>query len=197
MFGSAVDDTLQQQSRQNVVQPKPSDGGGDQDTSPPLARDGRDSSKVQLAAQAEGHDQIWFIFRVYFAKVTTGCPHSAGQQTQVVLDLHGGKGASETMRRDCACRGSAGWAHLSCLTQNAESKCKTATDGNSASGDALNAFTDPWAECNQCKHAFGNQLGEEIADGLPYKVLLYLATGSAGPQVVLQTWRSRKFCYLG
>ena len=104
-----MDDTLQQQSRQNVVQPKPSDGGGDQDTSPPLARDGRDSSKVQLAAQAEGHDQIWFIFRVYFAKVTTGCPHSAGQQTQVVLDLHGGKGGVERNYAKGLCLQRIGW----------------------------------------------------------------------------------------
>ena len=80
--------------------------------------------------------------------------------------MEGREESSETLRRDCACRGSAGWAHLRCLTQYAESKNKAATDGNSPSGDVLNAFTDPWAECNQCKQPYGNRLGEEIADSL-------------------------------
>ena len=41
------------------------------------------------------------------------------------LCLDGGADASQPLRRDCACRGTdAGFVHLSCLTNYAETKCK-------------------------------------------------------------------------
>ena len=59
--------------------------------------------------------------------------------------------------RDCSCRGDSGFAHLSCLAQYAEQKCKAAGDGD------FDAFSTPWYTCNNCKQPFQNQLSVDLA----------------------------------
>ena len=180
-------DTAPTHAKDYGAQPNPSDGGGEmrgKDTAPTRA------SKAELAMMAEVDGEIGTIIRKFLAEINGLAPE---QVPSNVIDsmfsnpniqygparstpdntpkscwicLEGSEESSESLRRDCACRGSAGWAHLSCLTQYAKSKSKAATDGNSICAEALNAFAHPWTECNQCKQMYGNELGKEIADSL-------------------------------
>jgi hypothetical protein len=60
--------------------------------------------------------------------------------------------------RDCSCRGdSAGFAHLSCLTNYAEQKSKQAGEID------FDAFREPWSNCNICKQYFQGQLSLDLA----------------------------------
>jgi hypothetical protein len=58
--------------------------------------------------------------------------------------------------RDCSCRGNSGFAHLPCLIEFAEQKCRAALDGDTK------AFTEPWRKCNNCKQPFQNQLAIDL-----------------------------------
>jgi tetratricopeptide (TPR) repeat protein len=65
-------------------------------------------------------------------------------------------GAGQPLRRDCACRGTdAGFVHLSCLTEYAETKSKIAGD--------MNEFRKPWRECPGCHQYYQNELAVDIA----------------------------------
>jgi hypothetical protein len=65
----------------------------------------------------------------------------------------------EPLARDCSCRGdSAGFAHLSCMSSYAEQKCKAASGTTD-----MNAFSEPWRICNNCKQPFKNQLAVDIS----------------------------------
>ena len=62
--------------------------------------------------------------------------------------------ASSKLMRGCACRGnSAGFAHLECLAELAESK--------EASGDVVAIF-NAWIRCGNCKQRHGGPLGLEL-----------------------------------
>jgi hypothetical protein len=64
---------------------------------------------------------------------------------------------NQPLRRDCACRGTdAGYVHLSCLTNFAETKSKQARD--------MNDFVNPWGTCPSCHHEYQNELGIDIAN---------------------------------
>ena len=70
------------------------------------------------------------------------------------------EGAEEglSLVRDCSCRGdSAGFAHLNCLVTYAEQKCRAANYID------MEAFTEPWHKCNNCKQPFQNQLAIDLA----------------------------------
>jgi hypothetical protein len=65
-------------------------------------------------------------------------------------------GLLEPLQRDCACRGTdAGFVHLSCLTDFAETKCLHARD--------MIEFTDPWRECPGCHQVYHNDLAIDLA----------------------------------
>ena len=65
--------------------------------------------------------------------------------------------AGQPLRRDCACRGTdAGFVHLSCLTDYAETKSKQALD--------LREFRDPWYTCPSCHQKYQNELAIDIAN---------------------------------
>ena len=60
--------------------------------------------------------------------------------------------------RDCSCRGdSAGFVHFSCLVMYAEQKSKQADEGD------MDAFTEPWEKCTNCKQPFMGQLSVDVA----------------------------------
>jgi hypothetical protein len=62
----------------------------------------------------------------------------------------------QPLRRDCACRGTdAGFVHVSCLANYAETKSKQASD--------TNAFSDQWIDCPNCHQQYQNELGIDIA----------------------------------
>ena len=65
-------------------------------------------------------------------------------------------GADHPLRRDCACRGTdAGFVHLSCLTDYAETKSKQARD--------IIEFVNPWRKCPGCHQCYQNELAIDIA----------------------------------
>ena len=64
--------------------------------------------------------------------------------------------ADESLRRDCACRGTdAGFVHLSCLTGYAETKSKQSRD--------MNEFIQSWHTCPSCQQEYQNDLAIDIA----------------------------------
>ncbi|EJK74675.1 hypothetical protein THAOC_03634 [Thalassiosira oceanica] len=201
-FGSAVDAAKQSMAQPNPSNGNPSHGVREtrgNDTAPTRAKDYGEDSKAELSKIAETDGQIGAIMRDFLAEINGLAPEqiplnmidsmfsnpniqygparSTPDNTpkSCWICLEGSEESSESLRRDCACRGSAGWAHLSCLTQYAKSKSKAATDGNAVCAEALAAFVHPWAECNQCKQQYGNQLGKEIADSLCSFVDAYYA----------------------
>jgi hypothetical protein len=63
----------------------------------------------------------------------------------------------QPLRRDCACRGTdAGFVHLSCLTEFAETKSKQARVD-------MNEFREPWIACPSCHQYYQNELAINIA----------------------------------
>jgi hypothetical protein len=73
------------------------------------------------------------------------------------LCLDGGDDeTNQPLRRDCACRGTdAGFVHLSCLTNYAETKSKQTTE--------MNDFIMPWNSCPNCHQDYRNDLAVDIA----------------------------------
>jgi hypothetical protein len=74
------------------------------------------------------------------------------------LCLDGGVDESgQPLRRDCACRGTdAGFVHLACLAEYAETKSKQAHD--------MNQFIKPWQVCPGCHQKYQNELAIDIAN---------------------------------
>ena len=67
--------------------------------------------------------------------------------------------SGQPLRRDCACRGTdAGFVHLSCLTNYAETKSKQAHD--------TDQFIKPWQVCPGCHQYYQNELAIDIAISL-------------------------------
>jgi hypothetical protein len=65
--------------------------------------------------------------------------------------------AGQPLRRDCACRGTdAGFVHLACLTNYAETKSKQARD--------MNQFSNQWRLCPGCHQKYQNELAVDIAN---------------------------------
>jgi hypothetical protein len=80
-------------------------------------------------------------------------------ETEAVCYLCLDGGLDETgqpLRRDCACRGTdAGFVHIACLTNYAETKSKQARDAIE--------FSDPWRECPSCHQYYQNELAVDVA----------------------------------
>lgn len=67
--------------------------------------------------------------------------------------------SGQPLRRDCSCRGSAsGFAHLSCLVENAKFQHTTQWDGRN-----LSKIRRLWGECPSCKQWHQNKLRIELA----------------------------------
>ena len=65
--------------------------------------------------------------------------------------------AGQPLRRDCACRGTdAGFVHLDCLTDYAETKSKQAS--------GMHQFRNPWQVCPSCHQKYQNELAIDIAN---------------------------------
>ena len=63
---------------------------------------------------------------------------------------------NQPLRRDCACRGTdAGFVHLSCLTNYAETKSKQSLD--------MDEFLNLWEKCPSCHQEYQNKLAVDIA----------------------------------
>jgi hypothetical protein len=74
------------------------------------------------------------------------------------LCLNGGVDdeTNQPLRRDCACRGTdAGFVHLSCLTNYAETKSKQSLD--------MDEFLNLWEKCPSCHQEYQNKLAVDIA----------------------------------
>jgi hypothetical protein len=65
--------------------------------------------------------------------------------------------ADQPLRRDCACRGTdAGFVHLACLAEYAETKSMQARDD-------MIEFTQPWETCPGCHQNYQNEFRIDIA----------------------------------
>ena len=57
------------------------------------------------------------------------------------------------LRRECSCRDGAGFAHLSCIVEQAKEKSRQ-WDG----GKSLKEFREPWRNCPKCQFPYLGQL---------------------------------------
>jgi E3 ubiquitin-protein ligase DOA10 len=92
---------------------------------------------------------------------TLSLPSDKEEQDAICLICHG-TGADEAdqqLRRDCACRGTdAGFVHLACLAEFAESKSKQTR--------VMTEFVNPWVACPSCHQDYQNELPVDIATKL-------------------------------
>mmetsp|Transcript_25199 Transcript_25199/g.54291 ORF Transcript_25199/g.54291 Transcript_25199/m.54291 type:complete len:621 (-) Transcript_25199:131-1993(-) len=74
-------------------------------------------------------------------------------------------GDDEPLRRNCACRGDSGYAHLTCLTSFATSESDEIWTGKKKGGSNTNqlAFGRPWESCANCKQYYVGKLRGDIA----------------------------------
>lgn len=79
-------------------------------------------------------------------------------QASCWICLEGGQDESgQPLRRDCSCRGNAGFAHVSCIIKFAEVKCKEITEYEAG------VFDDPWTICHHCKQPYQNDLALDVS----------------------------------
>jgi hypothetical protein len=88
---------------------------------------------------------------------STLAPDGDDVEAVCYLCLDGGlDDADQPLRRDCACRGTdAGYVHLSCLTDFAETK--------SMQAHGMQEFIKPWEVCPSCHQKYQNDLAIDIA----------------------------------
>lgn len=84
-------------------------------------------------------------------------------------------------RRDCSCRGTSGYAHISCLIDYASSHAKgmcvaggTSRIGVSVGGGIVN----PWRECPTCRQAYGGNTLYELARAMEQQYCTGAAKGN-------------------
>lgn len=80
------------------------------------------------------------------------------------------------LRRDCTCRGSSGFAHISCQVSYAnhestkydddilQQRVKASVTEGLVQKCSIENFTSPWTTCPNCCHKYKNKLAEELAD---------------------------------
>ena len=87
------------------------------------------------------------------SSLASGGGDGDGEETVCYLCLDVG---AEPLRRDCACHGTdAGFVHLSCLANYAETMCIQAHD--------MREFAKPWQVCSGCHQCYQNDLAIDIA----------------------------------
>ena len=64
-------------------------------------------------------------------------------------------GSEEPLRRECACRGAAGWSHLSCLsdyamTQSRDALLKIVRGACHGAAEDIGLLNEPWRLCSNC-----------------------------------------------
>jgi hypothetical protein len=78
--------------------------------------------------------------------------------------MEGEAGSSESLRRDCSCRGTdAGFVHLTCLAEYAEKKNEE-WNAQSADDREIGAMREPWEVCPNCLQDYQNTLSADIAN---------------------------------
>ena len=71
--------------------------------------------------------------------------------------------AEDPLVRDCSCRGSAGWGHLSCITQYAQQKSKEFGEGNTV---RVFEWMRPFSSCPNCHQLYNKRLTIDLANEL-------------------------------
>ena len=67
--------------------------------------------------------------------------------------------------RDCSCRGDtgAGYAHLSCIVQYAQTKSEKCMIANA---ENINQYFEAWKKCPNCEQMYQHQLSLDLAKSL-------------------------------
>jgi hypothetical protein len=81
-----------------------------------------------------------------------------GTACYICLDERAEKKKGMPLMQDCSCRGSAGYAHLTCIAEAVKHKCRLAT------AEEITAFVEPWENCPGCKQGYMNQLSVNLSD---------------------------------
>ena len=81
----------------------------------------------------------------------------------------------EPLRRDCSCRGLAGYAHLSCL---AEYAMLNQNDWNDQSDQQYHKLRTFWTECHICKQPYQNELIMDMTTGFLFRCDRWLSESS-------------------
>jgi hypothetical protein len=114
------------------------------------------ATKQQAEIERTTHSVLLFINNISQHETTTMAVPD-GASCYICLD----EGPDETGKplvRDCSCRGdTAGFAHLSCIVEYAEQKCKQAADSDPT------GFSTPWEKCNNCHQLFQNQVALDLS----------------------------------
>ena len=78
-------------------------------------------------------------------------------------------GSEEPLRRECACRGAAGWAHLSCLSDYAMAQSKDILqriERGACAAEDIGHFVflgEPWRLCSNCKQDHGPKMKVDLS----------------------------------
>ena len=75
--------------------------------------------------------------------------------------LCGKDDSTEALLRGCACRGDAGYSHVSCLADAAEKKVKELLADNADREYATHFY--PWTKCSLCLQTFTGNISRELA----------------------------------
>ena len=68
----------------------------------------------------------------------------------------------ECLRRDCSCRGTAGYVHQSCLVKYAEKKSEDIANRDPDNQDHY-LFREPWEVCPNCHQDYQNNLAVDVS----------------------------------
>ena len=102
---------------------------------------------------ADEGDETRSVMMDASSSLASGGGDGDGEETVCYLCLDVG---AEPLRRDCACHGTdAGFVHLSCLANYAETMCIQAHD--------MREFAKPWQVCSGCHQCYQNELAVDIA----------------------------------
>jgi hypothetical protein len=141
----------------------------------------------QAKIERTTHPILLFINNIlHFETMMAAVPD--GASCYICLD-EGPDEEGKPLVRDCSCRGdTAGFAHLSCIVEYAEQKCKQVVDSD------LTAFSTPWAKCNNCHQPFQNQVALDLSSAfvsLAEKAYNFLGNGKWDKVKVLSSLRCK------
>ncbi len=107
------------------------------------------------------------------------------------------------LRRDCTCRGSSGFAHISCLVSYAkhestkydddilQQRVQASVTEGLVQKCSIKNFTSPWTTCPNCCHKYKNKLAEELADAFTDFATAHRYHGNALVRLILLSQGSR------
>ena len=115
----------------------------------------RGSNQPGLGIPSQG---VTFFTMSLFAPFAAPSPRApTGSACWICLEADGE--SNEPLLRNCACRGSSGWAHVSCLAEHARRAAAKGEKGKTSTSAAK-----AWAICSQCNQQYQGDVGVALAE---------------------------------